>query len=106
MSGHVLVIEEQGISYTILHEDDCPTEEWPSELRGVPPVTIYTCNVGRMVGDVGLEFLQVPEEYGTAEGWDLLPEGRYSLEFWSERHPAGPWGPEEWDAGVFVKEKL
>lgn len=70
---HALIVTEKGLENVIEHDDDCPTEE--HELGGLP-VTAYTCLVGTLVREVGVNEL-LPD-------WREADEGRWEIEAWED----------------------
>jgi hypothetical protein len=99
--SHWLVILEPGEDYEIEHEPECPTEVYVIDPRaGGGEVRIHTCLVGALLHEAGLEVL----DGAPGEDWRKLSAGRYEIEGWTQRSPSGPWGPEEWDAGIMIVE--
>lgn len=98
---HTLVIEQKGVEYSILHDPLCPTYEYAEGPSGDGPIIDYRCGVGMHISDIGLE-ADLADEY---DSWEDLPEGRYPLTFWSERHPSTPNSAEEWSAGLEVGDR-
>jgi hypothetical protein len=94
---------EEELEWEIEHSPDCPREavfyranetlNFEEEI-----VDHMRCAVGQEIehnGIDGLEFVT-----GTGEGWRELEPGRYEIEYWSQRYPSTPNGPEEWDGGL------
>lgn len=97
--AHVLVVadeyDEDGGGLDIEHPPGCPTVQ---AFSGVDQID---CPIANEVYNSGLEMhfrhRDDPEKWPYAE---YLAPGRYEIELWLERHPAGPWGPEEWSGGL------
>lgn len=100
--GHYLLVgsidQDTGTPYwSIEHPAGCPTV-----VRAVTPegeeITDPACVVGSHISNAGIDSFGVE-----LSDWpSALPTtpGRYRIESWSDRFPSGPWGGEEWSAGL------
>lgn len=96
---HWLVVadeyDDDGGGLELEHDPRCPIVQ---QYEGVDQ---YDCAVAFEVHNCGLEFFfhhrDDPDSWPYAE---RLDPGRYEIEVWSERHAAGPWGPEEYEGGL------
>jgi len=83
------------------HPDDCPRVDlgeggWE-----------YGCAFEFYIGEYGYSqyFVHVDDEDAFGyEYTDKIAPGRHAIEYWDVRHPAGPWGGAEWDAGIRLAE--
>lgn len=101
MTAHFLVVydfdPEFDDWYEIEHPDDCRSrlaKQW------------YACGVEHYEGEEGIgsywRHADDPDPYD--HNAEPLKPGRYEIEVWHKRHPAGPWGSEEWDGGLRLTE--
>lgn len=68
----------------------------------------YACAVGEEIHNSGfLDALGVTSwGRGLKHVTEHLEPGVYEVTYWYQRHPAGPWGSEEWDAGLNVERVI
>lgn len=94
-------------------EDDCPDLLQVEHPDDCPVVDLgeggleLGCAVEFYVGEYGLEeyFVHVDDEDAFNYDYtDKVAPGRHAIEYWEVRHPAGPWGPAEYDAGLRLVE--
>jgi len=84
--------------YGLEHPDgQCPKRTITYEAPGKEPITWveWECGAQHEADNAGMDCFF--EEL-------KLPEGEFEIEHWSERHPGGPWGGEEWEGGLRFTE--
>ena len=110
MSGeHFLIVGEFDPDdpdlFDIEHSADCPVRTYLA--AGYYPVEEYTCEVQMHLDTAGLdEYFRHADDPDGLEQHNAHAEpvgpGRHAIEAWTQRHPAGPWGSEEWSSGLCI----
>lgn len=110
MGPHFLVVEDEDEdgnwtydwSGYVEHPDDCPKSLLWEGLDGFEDVYKHDCAFEYELEHVGMEAFG-PTEKERLEDWGEPPL-RVEIEHIVERHPAGPWGPEEVSTWIIPKE--
>lgn len=113
MNGdHILIVgpfdpDDATDRFDVEHPADCPQSARYSGPDG-EDINDYDCAVGVCIADGGIDcyFAHADDDTVTSAYVERVPEGRHLIEYWSIRHPGGPWGPDEWDGGVRTVEHV
>lgn len=105
-SPHFLIVgpfdpDDETDRFDVEHPADCPASDRQDGFY-----VDYDCEVAMHVEHEGIDTYFIHAD-DPAKGWDQdrVTTGRHEIEAWSIRHPAGPWGSEEWSAGLRLVEE-
>jgi hypothetical protein len=104
MSGqHFLVVQpfdpdNDDDQFDIEHPD-CPVQTY---LAPDYPVEEYACDVQMELDNAGIRewFIHADDPEQASPNQERVTTGRHEIEYWTVRHPGGPWGSDEWSAGL------